>query len=908
MTKKIWIIFSLIFILLMSFSVVFAAAAPSEDVSAERKSTFELTVPEEYRLEISKDAAIDWASSQTSVVNFCKINDFTATVTAIKAGNSTITFRQGTSPIYKFNVTVPDDETDIPNYTLYLGRSYKLPEAEELGGDYIYASVAAGAPFLQLSSKDCVKILTESNNWMNVQTIKKGSFTLYRKSAGGYIPALSTNTEGGHYIMSEKRYQYIDTLGNYTVVDEPEETIDPIKVSIERKAEQTVTVPEANRKTLNWNNRISWSSSDSNIATFSYIDNFDADIIGVAEGTATITCKQGSKEVFVVNVTVTDNSPEPTHYKMLLGRNYYLPGCRETQDTKLDMPRNAYGGRYYKLSDENCIQILDKDTSTYLVKATKEGTFTLYYSTASSQPSAPMTMSTDGSYKLPRQIINFFDAVGVYTVTTGITDDEVAKISMKRKDTESIAVSEENKLEITAQNAIRWSSSDKNIVDFSYISDLEAKITAKKEGSATVTCKQGDVTVYKADVTVTDDTSNVPNYVLRIDKKYYLPGASETEDTEISMPIMAYGGRYYQISDNNCIEVIQRDSKEILIKAIATGKFTLFYSTASNQPSAPMTMTTDGHVELPTQIINHLDPVGFYTVISTDDCIVTFDSNGGSGTMSQQIVKKGNTLKLPKCDFKAPSGMEFSGWDAGSVGSTITISDDMTVNATWVQKEDYTDTDTSYDDTQITATQVDPTPTIESEEQPPIEEYKPIEEIYTDVKTDDWYYDSVRNAVEKGWFSGTSSNTFSPNSKITRGMLVTVLYRNEEADEKEFANFSDVGKDSYYSKPIAWASKNKIVNGTGENTFLPDKNITRQDLITIVYRYVKAKYPENFYEYDQTVLDYYEDNNKISDYAKEAFSWAISCGVITGRDNGQLAPQGYATRAETAAILQRCIY
>ena len=146
-------------------------------------------------------------------------------------------------------------------------------------------------------------------------------------------------------------------------------------------------------------------------------------------------------------------------------------------------------------------------------------------------------------------------------------------------------------------------------------------------------------------------------------------------------------------------------------------------------------------------------------------------------------------------------------------------------------------------------------------------------------------------------FNGTSENTFEPNKNITRGMLVTVLYRYAKATETEKSTFDDVDPDMYYSAPIAWAAKNGFVNGVGDNKFDPDANITRQDLATIIYRYLKAQ-GRGFTGVWAFLLGY-DDVGEIADYANEAVSYMTMEGILNGKGDNKFDPTGNATRAET---------
>lgn len=168
----------------------------------------------------------------------------------------------------------------------------------------------------------------------------------------------------------------------------------------------------------------------------------------------------------------------------------------------------------------------------------------------------------------------------------------------------------------------------------------------------------------------------------------------------------------------------------------------------------------------------------------------------------------------------------------------------------------------------------------------------------TDVKSGAWYYDAVKYAVEHGLFYGISNTEFSPDSTMTRGMLVTVLHRMESEPEADPAAFLDVGSGKYYSKAVAWAAANGIVAGYGNGNFGPEDAITREQLATILWRYSGSPAPAG-------TLAGFTDADKASGYALDALRWAVTQGIIQGKGNGILDPADNATRAEVATMLMR---
>ncbi len=176
---------------------------------------------------------------------------------------------------------------------------------------------------------------------------------------------------------------------------------------------------------------------------------------------------------------------------------------------------------------------------------------------------------------------------------------------------------------------------------------------------------------------------------------------------------------------------------------------------------------------------------------------------------------------------------------------------------------------------------------------------------FTDVKAGDWFYEYVKYVVKKGLFMGTSTTTFSPDSPMTRAMLVTVLHRLEGLPAVTGTNgFTDVENGQWYTNAVIWANAGSIVGGYGSGLFGTNDNVTREQMVAILYRYASYK------GYDVTAaadLSAYTDASDTSAWAQAAMKWATAKGLITGRTTATLAPGGSATRAEVAAVLQRFV-
>ena len=167
--------------------------------------------------------------------------------------------------------------------------------------------------------------------------------------------------------------------------------------------------------------------------------------------------------------------------------------------------------------------------------------------------------------------------------------------------------------------------------------------------------------------------------------------------------------------------------------------------------------------------------------------------------------------------------------------------------------------------------------------------------------TGHWAEAAMRNAVRQGWFTGTSETAFSPNETMTRAMLITVLYRmagSPTAEAGDGAAFTDVDADSWYGGAVDWAVRETLVSGYSPEVFGPQDDMTREQLVTILYRYSGASAPA------ERQLPY-ADADTVSAWAADAVRWAVDAGILTGKEGNVLDPQGRATRAEVAVLLTR---
>ena len=333
--------------------------------------------------------------------------------------------------------------------------------------------------------------------------------------------------------------------------------------------------------------------------------------------------------------------------------------------------------------------------------------------------------------------------------------------------------------------------------------------------------------------------------------------------------------------------------------------------------------------------------------------VVSFDSNGGTAVPSEIIAQGDYTLPA------APNRTgyyHFTGWSDGTTiydaGETVTITADTTFTAVWsytppanpnykitigdmengtvtanptaakagatvtltpVPDEGYalstlTVTDRFGDAVRVTENsdgtytftmpngQVTVTATF-------VETEAPVAEPFIDVAESDWFYDAVVYAYQNELMDGVGGNRFAPNSETTRAQLVTILYRLEgQPAVSGDLPFTDVEAGIWYTDAILWAAQNNIVNGVSDTEFAPGDDLTRQQLVTILYRYAEAK------GYDVSAsanLSGYPDADQVQDYAQPAMAWAVAENIIQGMEDGTLKPAGNASRAQIATILMR---
>ncbi len=197
-------------------------------------------------------------------------------------------------------------------------------------------------------------------------------------------------------------------------------------------------------------------------------------------------------------------------------------------------------------------------------------------------------------------------------------------------------------------------------------------------------------------------------------------------------------------------------------------------------------------------------------------------------------------------------------------------------------------------------------PTVTTTPTPPAETaQKPVEQVLNDVETH-WALNSIQFVYDRGIMTGTSAEQFSPDARMSRGMLITALGRLAGINALNFTSgsFNDVDMSSYYGPYAEWSLRSNITRGTGNNNFSPDSPVTREELAVILVNFVSAM---RYYLPSGEEAQSFADNSTISPWAMEAIEIMRNANIMQGDQDNNFNPKAPATRAEIAAVLQRFI-
>ncbi len=173
---------------------------------------------------------------------------------------------------------------------------------------------------------------------------------------------------------------------------------------------------------------------------------------------------------------------------------------------------------------------------------------------------------------------------------------------------------------------------------------------------------------------------------------------------------------------------------------------------------------------------------------------------------------------------------------------------------------------------------------------------------FKDVNSKHWGYTDIAYAYNNEIFKGTSKNKFSPDEYMSRAMIATVLYSMDSSPNVEkISTFTDVNFDSWYENAVIWSTQSGIISGYGDGKFGVNDTITREQLVTMLYKYSKAE------PILEDSLSNYDDRDNLSEYARESMNWAINKGLVRGISDNEIGATGKCTRAQVATILRKFI-
>lgn len=169
---------------------------------------------------------------------------------------------------------------------------------------------------------------------------------------------------------------------------------------------------------------------------------------------------------------------------------------------------------------------------------------------------------------------------------------------------------------------------------------------------------------------------------------------------------------------------------------------------------------------------------------------------------------------------------------------------------------------------------------------------------FLDVSRDDWFQEDVRFVWRMGWMEGMENGDFAPNQTLTRAQLMQILYNQAGCPEVAGqGDFSDVAEISWYWEAVQWGAQQGVTQGYEDGSFRPNEPISRQQLAVMLYRFHQGA--------EGGSLEGFADAGQVASWAEEAMEWAVGQGIVGGMEGDMLAPQGNATRAQSAAVLCR---
>ena len=315
---------------------------------------------------------------------------------------------------------------------------------------------------------------------------------------------------------------------------------------------------------------------------------------------------------------------------------------------------------------------------------------------------------------------------------------------------------------------------------------------------------------------------------------------------------------------------------------------------------------------------------------------ISFIGNGGTGEMNTIEKDKGQKYILPTPTFIPAQGKEFDAWEINgqrkSPGEEIIINSDTQIKAIWKDKiptpgpkvepevelkpspeikpenNDSGNNNKNHyfpwsneSKVQKDTSKVNSIVNSSEENNKFMENTKTAYTIPKDVQKH-WAKEAIEYCLSKGYFKDiVKDQKFEPEKQITRGEFITVLARFAGAKESNAKiSFTDIDKNMYYAPFVAWAKENNITAGTGSGKFSPDKPISRAEMTTMLYRFLKS-IKIDFKSLDKNID--FKDKDKIPSWAKDAIKEMVDFGILNGNDDGTFNPMGKFKRCQMSQII-----
>ena len=450
--------------------------------------------------------------------------------------------------------------------------------------------------------------------------------------------------------------------------------------------------------------------------------------------------------------------------------------------------------------------------------------------------------------------ISFYATVNDALDTLSDTTTDANVLALQDENIDGSVLTNTNIKLIAPQNVKLWVTTDQ--------SDMAVKETTDKDGNTTYQLVKAEEVDAPAapDVELSADRTNA-----YIGEKIALTASVKTVDPDATYTYTLYrDGKAVERSSSNVFTVTTDGAYAVGVTASKTSGTDTFYS------REVMTSVVQ------CRFVEEPPYTGKYSY-------EVFTSVGDNGTLTvDRYATEGDKVTIKVAPDEAylldalvvtANGKEVELTDNGDGTYTFTMpSADVRISATFAEDPDWTE---------------------------PEEPATDVSDIFIDVAPNAWYKDAVQYAYAGGLMTGVSANEFAPDSTTTRGMIVSMLARLEGVESANDAGFADV-EGEWYATAVNWAASVGVVNGYEDNTFRPNDAITREQLAAILMNYASYKGEDVSARAD---LSAYTDQP--SAWAEETMSWAVAEGLISGVTADTLQPQGAATRAQVAAILQR---